>query len=110
MAIRMFRGTMARVEGKKNLGFCGGRIRFFIFKVGGGGSQSCCLKDVLSHPLVRVCRKLETLWQKMKNVHNNKKKSLPKGKFFNKAIKKHFVLLHTLTYENHDLLCSPMLG
>jgi len=46
----------------------------------------------------------------MKNVHNNKIKSLPKGKFFNKVIKKHFVLLHTLTYENHDLLRSPMLG
>ncbi len=46
----------------------------------------------------------------MKNVHNNKKKCLPKGKFFNKAIKKHIVFLHTLTYENHDLLRSPMLG
>jgi hypothetical protein len=26
------------VESKKNYGFCGSRPRFFIYKVGGGGS------------------------------------------------------------------------
>jgi hypothetical protein len=27
-----------RVNDKKNYGFCGGRTRFFIYRVGGGGS------------------------------------------------------------------------
>jgi len=50
------------VQGKKKSRFCEGITRFFISRVGGGGSHSYYLKDVLSHPLVRVHRNLETLW------------------------------------------------
>jgi hypothetical protein len=60
------------VQGKKKSRFCECITRFLISRVGGGGSHSCYLKDVLSHPPIRVCKNSETLWQQMKNVHNNK--------------------------------------
>jgi len=38
MVMGMFRGKWFNIEGKKLFGFCGGRTRFFISTVGGGGS------------------------------------------------------------------------
>jgi hypothetical protein len=68
--------------------------RFFIFRVRGEGSHSCCLKDALSHPLVRVCRNSKTLWQKMKNVQNNKRNACQKVSSLARQSKKIRPLTH----------------
>jgi flagellar biosynthesis/type III secretory pathway chaperone len=63
------------------------------------------LKDVLSPPLIKVCKNLENLVAINEECPQKILKYFPKGKFFDKVIKKKFILLHTLTYRNHDFLC-----
>jgi hypothetical protein len=62
------------------------------------------LKDVLSHLLVKVCKNLENLVAINEECPQKLNCFLPKGKFFDKVIKKFFIILHTLTYKNHDFL------